>query len=105
MKPTEVTLDASGNSSPIVLNRSISPVDVGFGVVKTGTGDVTFTVQHCFDDLSVSSSATWFDHSDVSGKTASIDGSYKGAITGIRLRVTDVSGAFVTTLKVVQAGE
>lgn len=103
-RPVSVTLNAASASTPILLNHFPAPVNIGFGVVKAGTGDVTYTVQHTFDDVGNGATATWFDHSLVSGKTATVDGSYLYPIMAVRLNVTAVSGAVTATLKVVQAG-
>ena len=101
----QVTLTTSGNSSPIMLDQHISPFAVGFGVVKIGTGDITFTVQHTFDNLYAETSGTWFDHSTVSGKTASIDGNYDKPVCAIRLNAgATVSGTSTVVLKAWQAG-
>lgn len=100
----ERALAASGASTPIVLNHFPAPFNAGFGVVKGGTGDITYSVQHTFDDVGGGATATWFDHSLVSGKTASVDGSYLYPVMAVRLAVTAVSGAVTATLKLVQAG-
>lgn len=89
----------------IPLDPLRNPVHVGFGVTKIGTGDITFKVQHTFDNvMEPGASATAYDHSLVSGKTASIEGSYLYPISAIRLNVTAVSGVATAALTVLQAG-
>ena len=102
---TQVSLSASGASAWIPLNPLQEPFSVGFGVIKIGTGDITFSVQHTFDNvLAEASAASIFDHPTVSGKTADIDGNYAFPCYAMRLRVTAVSGVATATLKVIQAG-
>jgi len=88
----------------IPMNQHEVPFNVGFGVVKAGTGDITFTVQHTFDNILGGETATAFDHSEVSGKSATIDGNYAYPVTGVRLNVTATSGAATATIKIRQAG-
>ena len=99
-----VSGSAGGNSNWIPLNHYAVPFNVGFGVVKTGTGDVTYSVQHTFNDVLAGSAATAFDHSFVSGQTASRDGNYAFPVMATRLVVTAASGAANLEFHVVQAG-
>lgn len=86
------------------LDQHIAPFNVGFGVVKTGTGDITYTVQHTFNNVIAGSAATAFDNSYVSGKTANADGNYAFPVAAIRLNVTAVSGVATAELTAWQAG-
>jgi len=104
MRVTKQSLNAVSAAPWIPLDPHRNPVNVGFGVTKVGTGDITFKVQHTFDDVLAEASAVAFDHSLVSGKTASQDGSYAYPISAIRLNVTAVSGVATAILSVVQAG-
>ena len=99
MKQQTVSQTGVGSSGSIVVNTNISPVNIGFGVVVTGT--VNYTVQHTFDDPAVGFS-TWFSHPTVAGQTANADGNYAFPVTGIRLTVN--SGGGTATLKLIQAG-
>lgn len=105
----EITLATSGATSWVPLDYNITPFSVGFSVYKTGTGDITYSVQHThanvLADSSVAAGAI-FDHSTVSGKTGAIDGNYIVPITAIRMNATAVSGNGQATLKllVTQAG-
>lgn len=106
MRVQKQVLTAVSSAPWIPLDPHLNPVNVGFYVAKIGGAgtDITFSVQHTFDDVLTESSATAFDHSTASGKTASLDGSYAYPISAIRLRVTAVSGAASAVLGVIQAG-
>ena len=99
MKVQTVSKTEAGNSSALVMNTNISPFNVGFGVVVSGT--VTYTVQHTFDDPGVGFT-TWFNHPSIATLSANADGNYAFPVTGIRVSVA--SGGGTATLSVVQAG-
>ena len=99
MKLQTVSKTGTGSSSSLVMNTNISPFNVGFGVVATGT--VNYTVQHTFDDPATGFS-TWFSHPTVAGQTANADGNYAFPVTGIKVLVNSGDGS--VTLKLVQAG-
>lgn len=99
MKVQIVSKTGTGSSSAIVVNTNVSPVNIGFGVIVTG--EVTYTVQHTFDDPSVGFS-TWFSHPTVVDEDANADGNYAFPVTGIKVIVTAGSGT--ATLKLIQAG-
>lgn len=99
MKVQTVSKTGTGSSSALVMNTNISPFNVGFGVIATGTVD--YTVQHTFDDPAVGFS-TWFSHPTVAGETTNQDGNYAFPVTGIKVLVN--SGDGTATLKLVQAG-
>lgn len=99
MKLQTVSKTGVGSSSALVMNTDISPFNVGFGVIVTGT--VNYTVQHTFDDPAVGFS-TWFSHPTVASQAANADGNYAFPVTGIKVLVN--SGAGTATLKLLQAG-
>jgi hypothetical protein len=99
MKQQTVSQTGVGSSGSIVVNTNISPVNIGFGVVVTGT--VNYTVQHTFDDPAVGFS-TWFSHPTVASQTANADGNYAFPVTGIKVLVN--SGSGTATLNLIQAG-
>lgn len=99
MKVQIVSKTGVGSSSALVMNTNVTPFNVGFGVLVTGT--VNYTVQHTFDDPAVGFS-TWFSHPTVAGQTANADGNYAFPVTGIKVLVN--SGDGTATLKLVQAG-
>lgn len=99
MKVQTVSRTAAGSSSALVMNTNISPFNVGFGVVVTGT--VTYSVQHTFDDPAVGFT-TWFSHPTVAGETTNMDGNYAFPVTGIKVLVT--AGDGTATMNLIQAG-
>ena len=99
MKLQTVSKTGVGSSSALVMNTNVSPFNVGFGVVVTGT--VNYTVQHTFDDPATGFS-TWFSHPTVVSQAANADGNYAFPVTGIKVLVN--SGSGTATLKLVQAG-
>jgi hypothetical protein len=90
----------TGSSNVIATDTYISPFNVGFGVVVTGT--VNYTVQHTFDNPQTVASPTWFSHPTVAAQTTSQDGNYAFPVAAIKVLVN--SGAGTATLTVIQAG-
>lgn len=99
MRVQTVSKTGVGSSSAIPMNTNISPFNVGFSVVVSGT--VNYTVQHTFDDPAVGFT-TWFSHSTVASQTANADGNYAFPVTGVKVLVNSGSGS--ATLNLVQAG-
>jgi hypothetical protein len=99
MKVQTVAKTGVGSSSALVMNTNISPFNVGFGVIVSGTVD--YTVQHTFDDPAVGFT-TWFSHPTIAGQAANADGNYAFPVTGIKLLVN--SGGGTATLNLIQAG-
>ena len=99
MKVQTVSKTGVGSSSSLVMNTNISPFNVGFGVIVSGTVD--YTVQHTFDDPA-SGFSTWFSHPTIASETTNQDGNYAFPVTGIKLLVN--SGDGTATLKLIQAG-
>lgn len=99
MKLQTVSRTGVGSSSALVMNTNVSPFNVGFGVIVTGT--VNYTIQHTFDDPAVGFS-TWFSHPTIASLSANADGNYAFPVTGIKVLVN--SGDGTAQLKLVQAG-
>jgi hypothetical protein len=99
MKVQTVLKTGVGSSPALVMNTNISPFNVGFGVVVTGS--VNYTVQHTFDDPAVGFT-TWFSHPTIAAQTANADGNYAFPVTGIKVLVN--SGAGTATMNLIQAG-
>lgn len=99
MKVQTVSKTGVGSSDALVMNTNISPFNVGFGVIVSGTVD--YTVQHTFDDPAIGFS-TWFSHPTIAGETTNQDGNYAFPVTGIKVLVNSGSGS--ATLKLIQAG-
>lgn len=99
MKLQTISQTGVGSSSALVMNTNVSPFNVGFGVIVTGT--VNYTIQHTFDDPAVGFS-TWFSHPTIASLSANADGNYAFPVTGIKVLVN--SGAGTAQLNLVQAG-
>lgn len=99
MKVQTVSKTGTGSSTPIVMNTNISPFNVGFGVVVSGT--VNYTIQHTFDSPAVAFT-TWYAHPTIASKTDNQDGNYAFPVTGIKILVNSGDGS--ATLNLVQAG-
>ena len=99
MKVQTVSKTGTGSSDALVMNTNVSPFNVGFGVVVSGTVD--YTVQHTFDDPGVGFT-TWFSHPTVAGETANADGNYAFPVTGVKVLVN--SGTGTVTMNLVQSG-
>lgn len=99
MKVQTISKTGVGSSSALVMNTNISPFNVGFGVIATGT--VTYTIQHTFDNPAVGFSV-WYAHPTIAAKTDNQDGNYAFPVTGIKILVT--SGDGTATMNLLQAG-
>jgi len=99
MKLQTVSKTGVGSSSALVMNTNISPFNVGFGVVVTGT--VNYTIQHTFDSPATGFT-TWYSHPTIASKTDNQDGNYAFPVTGIKVLVN--SGDGTATLNLLQAG-
>lgn len=99
MKVQIVSQTGVGSSPALVMNTNVTPFNVGFAVVATGTVD--YTVQHTFDDPGVGFT-TWFSHPTVAGETNNADGNYAFPVTGVKVLVN--SGDGTATMNLVQAG-
>ena len=99
MRPVTLSQTAAGSTGGYVADSYISPFNVGFGVVVSGT--VNYTVQHTFDDPSVGFT-TWFSHPTIASQSANADGNYAFPVTGIKVLVNSGTGS--ATLKLIQAG-
>jgi hypothetical protein len=82
------------------MDTYISPFNVGFGVVVTGT--VNYTVQHTFDNPQTNPNPTFFSHPTVNSLAVNQDGNYAFPVAAIKVLVN--SGAGTATLTVIQAG-
>lgn len=99
MRVQTVSKTGTGSTDAVVINTNISPVNIGFGIVVTGT--VNYSVQFSFDDPAVGFT-TWFDDATLTSKTGNEDGSINFPITGLKVLVN--SGSGTVTMNVVQAG-
>ena len=107
MRPIRVTVGSATSSAPIPLDHYRGPFNVGIGVVLSSGANLTYTVEHTFDDVFSAgfdpATATWFANSNLTNRTASLDGNYAFPITAVRLRVSAWVGG-TATMTVIQAG-
>ena len=105
MRQQVVTVSgASLSSNAIATDLYISPFNVGFGVVITGT--VSYSIQHTFDNPQTVASPTWFYHPSspsATPATAGFDGNYAFPVAAIRVLANNTNTANIT-LTVIQAG-
>lgn len=88
MRTVTLRVSASGQvAGPIPFNQYVEKFNVGFGCVKSGTGDITYSVEHSYDG------DNWFEHSTVSGQTGNAEGAYNDIVKMARLKATAVSGS------------
>lgn len=99
MQVQVVSKTGTGSSSALGMNTNITPFNVGFGVVVSGT--VNYTVQHTFDSPATGFT-TWFPHPTIASKADNQDGNYAFPVTGIKLLVN--SGDGTATMNLIQAG-
>ena len=101
MKQQIATQTGVGSSNLLVTDTYISPFNVGFGVVATGT--VTYTVQHTFDNVFDSTiTPVWFSHPTIAAKSDNQDGNYAFPVSAIKVLVT--AGAGTARMTMIQAG-
>lgn len=99
MRPVSKSVSGVATSDWIVPDVNITPFNIGFGCVVSGTS--TYTVEHTFDDPGAAS-PTVFAHSSVAAKTANQDGNYAFPIRAFRVKTT--AGTGTVTITAVQAG-
>ncbi len=107
MRPIRVTVGSATVSAPVPMDQYETPFNIGLGVALSAGANLTYKVQHTFDDVFSptfnAATATWYDHATLTAKTASSDGNYAYPVVAIRLNVTPyTSGSAVLT--VLQAG-
>jgi archaellum component FlaF (FlaF/FlaG flagellin family) len=101
MRPITQSQTAAGSTTAVPMDHYISPFNVGFGVVVSGT--VNYTVQHTFSNIfDTAVTPTWFNHPVIAAQTTNQDGNYAFPVTAIRLTVN--SGTGTATITLVQAG-
>lgn len=99
MRVQTVSKTGTGSSSPVVINTNVTPVNIGFAAVVTGT--VNYSIQFSYDDPALGFT-TWFDDVTITSKTGNEDGSINFPISAIKVLVN--SGTGTVTLNVIQAG-
>jgi len=100
MKQQIATKTGVGSSNILATELYISPFNVGFGVVATGT--VTYTIQHTFDNVQTVASPVWFPHPTIASKSDNQDGNYAFPVAAVKVLVT--AGTGTATMTMIQAG-
>jgi hypothetical protein len=100
MRQQIATKTGTGSSNVLATDTYISPFNVGFGVVATGT--VTYTVQHTFDNVQTVASPVWFSHPTIAAKSDNQDGNYAFPVAAVKVLVT--AGTGTATMTLIQAG-
>ena len=100
MRQQIATKTGTGSSNVLPMDTYISPFNVGFGVVATGT--VTYTVQHTFDNPQTVASPVWFSHPTIAAESDNEDGNYAFPVAAIKVLVT--AGTGTATMTLIQAG-
>lgn len=109
MRPTVVTLTATGTSSPVVLDYLVSPFNIGLFVDTTATTNVA-TVQYSFDDpwasyaTDYNTNATWVNHPTMTAVSVDTDGNIAYPCRAVRLTATNITASQSVKLTVIQAG-
>jgi hypothetical protein len=102
MRPAVVSVTGIGSSGVYPVDNYIGPVNLGMGVIVSGT--ITFKVQYTYDDVFAKgyspASGNWID-SALTG-SANAAGNIAYPATGIRLTTT--AGTGTATLTIIQAG-
>lgn len=100
MKLQSVTVSSATTSAAIPLDRSANPFSVGLAIEVSGTN--TSKVQLTLDDVFDSTvTPIWFDHTTLTGITATTSGNIAFNCTAVRLNVTAFTNG-TSTLKVLQ---
>jgi hypothetical protein len=105
-----IPLSSVSVSPPIPLNNYADPFNVGLGVKLSAGADLTYIVQHTFDNVFAPdfnpSTAVWYTSTfggNVTPKTTNADGNYAFPVVATRLSVT-IWTSGTATLTVIQAG-
>lgn len=97
----EVGSGSTGITRWFVPSSYANPIDIGIGLIITGT--LNATVQHTFDNVQTVTSPSTLNNSALTGVTASDDGNYAFGIAACRAVVNSSSGGtLVATF--IQAG-
>ena len=87
-----------------------TPFNIGFGVTKLGGGDVTFRVQHTFDNIfdpdatAATGGVQVFTHPDFTAANASKDGNYAYGVRAVRMLIVSACGSATCDLDLIQVG-
>lgn len=101
MKPNTISLTGVGSSTPMIINTNVTPVNLGFVAVVSGTVS-SYTIQYSMDDpYSSTGLVNWFATS-ISTNSATANGNILYPITALRISIATGTGSVALT--VTQAG-
>jgi len=102
-----ITQTGSGVTTPYFPDTMIRPFNIGVGAVVSSSS-VLYSVEHSFDytgsSAFISSNATWFPNSGITGRSCNTDGNYAFPVSAIRLNVSSASTSATVSLTLIQAG-
>lgn len=97
----------SGYMVPYFPDYMVRPFNIGIGCV-TASSSTVYTVQHSFDytgsSTFISSNATWFPNSAITGLSCNKDGNYAYPVSAIRVISTAGASDNTITMTIMQAG-
>ena len=94
-----VTVSSAASSDWIPVNYGQADFKIGLGLVISGVG--SYKVQHTFENIQTVTSPVAFDHSVLTGISASTDSNYAFPIRAIRLTCTSYTSGS-GTLHIIQ---
>ena len=103
----EVGIDALCESQWYILNYRGHGFNVALGAVLSSDGNLTYDVEHTFDNVFASdfteAGATVFNHDTIASKTVNFDSNYTNPPTAVRIAITAYTAGGVT-LNIIQSG-
>ena len=97
MRPITVNVGSQTASSWIPLDIKKTPFNVGLGIVLSIGADLTYTVEHTFDDVQDSTvTPTAFSNAGLIDRVSNDDGNYAFPVQAVRLNVTDYTSGDAT---------
>jgi len=97
MRPIQKTLSAAGVSVWVPVDYRQAPFEIGIGVALTAGANLTYTVEHTFDNIQDSTATiNAYQNAGLTSKTVSDDGNYAFPVRAIRLNVTTYTGGSAT---------
>ena len=92
MRPVKQSLSAPGPSPWVPVDADALPMNIGFGVVVSGS--VVYTVEHTFDNVFDSTvTPVAFPHPVVAAQSANKDGNYAFPVRAVRVNMNSGSGS------------
>lgn len=101
---TTVTVGTNGVGSTqwFSVGYHTTPVNLGIGVVVTGT--INFTVEYTYDNLNGTTPPAIWPLTALASKTAATDSNILFPVTGVRLTQNSFTNPGTATMSIVQAG-